>query len=334
MSETSADTSTTEARTFPPPQQLAEHANVGPDVYDEAARDRLAFWEKAARRLTWTQEWDEVLDWSDPPFAKWFVGGKLNVAYNCVDRHVEDGHGDQVAYFWEGEPADDTRTITYAQLKDEVCKAANALLELGVQAGDRVAIYMPMLPETIIAMLACARIGAVHMVVFGGFSADALASRLDDSGAVLVITSDGGYRRGAPSALKPAVDDAVGRSPGVRNVVVVKRTGQDVEWDEGRDLWWSDVVDRQSTEHEPESFDAEHPLYIMYTSGTTAKPKGILHTTGGYLTQVAYTHWAVFDLKPDDDVFWTSADVGWVTGHSYIVYGPLANRATSVMSVS
>jgi acetyl-CoA synthetase len=252
------------------------------------------------------------------------------VAYNCVDRHVEDGHGDQVAYYWEGEPGD-TRTITYAQLKDEVCKAANALTELGVQVGDRVAIYMPMIPETVFAMLACARIGAVHMVVFGGFSADALASRLEDSSAALVITADGGYRRGAPSALKPAVDDAVSRSPGVRNVVVVKRTGQDVEWTEGRDLWWEDVVERQSTEHEPESFDAEHPLYIMYTSGTTASPKGILHTSGGYLTQVAYTHWATFDLKPDDDVFWTSADVGWVTGHSYIVYGPLANRATSVM---
>ncbi len=320
-----------EGRTFPPPGDLAANANVPADVYDEAQRDRLAFWEQAARRLTWTQEWDRVLDWDNPPFAKWFVGGKLNVAYNCVDRHVEAGHGDQVAYYWEGEPADDTRTITYRQLQDEVCKAANALTELGVQAGDRVAIYMPMIPETIVSMLACARIGAVHMVVFGGFSADALASRLDDAGAVLVITSDGGYRRGAPSALKPAVDDAVGRSPSVRNVVVVKRTGQDVEWTEGRDLWWDDVVEKQSTEHEPESFDAEHPLYIMYTSGTTAKPKGILHTSGGYLTQVAYTHWATFDLKPDTDIYWTAADVGWVTGHSYIVYGPLANRATSVM---
>src|SRR6476619_6489698 len=331
MSETSADTNTTEARTFAPPEQLTAHANVGPDVYDEASADRLAFWEKAARRLTWTQEWDEVLDWSKPPFAKWFVGGKLNVAYNCVDRHVEDGHGDQVAYHWEGEPDDDTRTITYAELKDEVCKAANALLELGVQAGDRVAIYMPMIPETVIAMLACARIGAVHMVVFGGFSADALASRITDAGAVLVITSDGGYRRGAPSALKPAVDEAVSRTEGVRNVIVVKRTGEDIDWTEGRDLWWDDVVERQSPEHEPEAFDAEHPLYIMYTSGTTAKPKGILHTTGGYLTQVAFTHWAAFDLDPDSDVFWTAADVGWVTGHSYIVYGPLANRATSVM---
>jgi acetyl-CoA synthetase len=326
-----SDTISTESRRFPPPEELARQANVGPEVYEEAARDRLAFWEKAARRLTWERDWDQVLDWSNPPFAKWFVGGRLNVAYNCLDRHVEAGHGDQVAYHWEGEPGDQ-RTLTYAQLKDEVCKAANALLELGVQAGDRVAIYMPMIPETIISMLACARIGAVHMVVFGGFSADALASRIVDAGAVLVITSDGGYRRGAPSALKPAVDDALTRAGDtVRNVVVVKRTGQDVAWTEGRDLWWDDVVERQSAEHTAEAFDAEHPLYIMYTSGTTAKPKGILHTTGGYLTQVAWTHWAVFDLKPDTDVFWTAADVGWVTGHSYIVYGPLANRATSVM---
>jgi acetyl-CoA synthetase len=319
-----------EGRRFPAPQELAAQANVGPDVYERAAQDRLGFWAEQAERLTWAQRWDEVLDWSNPPFAKWFVGGKLNVAYNCVDRHVEAGHGEQVAYFWEGEPGD-TRTITYAQLKDEVCQAANALTELGVQAGDRVAIYMPMIPEAVVAMLACARIGAVHMVVFGGFSADALASRITDSGAVLVVTSDGGYRRGSASALKPAVDDAVARTESVRNVLVVKRTEQDVAWTEGRDLWWHDVVDRQSTEHTPEAFDAEHPLYIMYTSGTTASPKGILHTSGGYLTQVAYSHWATFDLKPDTDVFWTSADIGWVTGHSYIVYGPLANRATSIM---
>ena len=319
-----------EGRRFPAPEQLAAQANVGPDVYERAAQDRLGFWAEAADRLSWAQKWDEVLDWSNPPFAKWFVGGKLNVAYNCVDRHVEAGHGEQVAYHWEGEPGD-TRTITYAQLKDEVCKAANALVELGVQTGDRVAIYMPMIPEAVVAMLACARIGAVHMVVFGGFSSDALASRITDSGAVLVITSDGGYRRGTPSALKPAVDEAVGRTESVRNVLVVRRTEQDVEWTEGRDLWWHDVVDRQSTEHTAEAFDAEHPLYIMYTSGTTASPKGILHTSGGYLTQVAYSHWASFDLKPDSDVFWTSADIGWVTGHSYIVYGPLANRATSIM---
>ncbi|SHN88889.1 acetyl-CoA synthetase [Geodermatophilus obscurus] len=319
-----------EGRRFPAPEQLAAQANVGPDVYERAAQDRLGFWAEAAERLSWSQKWDEVLDWSNPPFAKWFVGGKLNVAYNCVDRHVESGHGEQVAYHWEGEPGD-TRTITYAQLKDEVCKAANALLELGVQAGDRVAIYMPMIPEAVVAMLACARIGAVHMVVFGGFSSDALASRITDSGAVVVVTSDGGYRRGSPSALKPAVDEAVGRTDSVRNVLVVRRTEQDVEWTEGRDLWWHDVVDRQSTEHTAEAFDAEHPLYIMYTSGTTASPKGILHTSGGYLTQVAYTHWASFDLKADTDVFWTSADIGWVTGHSYIVYGPLANRATSIM---
>jgi acetyl-CoA synthetase len=315
---------------FPPPPELAAHANVGPDVYERAAADRVGFWEEQARRLDWAQPWDQALDWSNPPFAKWFVGGKLNVAVNCVDRHVDAGHGEQVAYHWVGEPGD-TRTITYAELKDEVCRAANALTELGVQAGDRVAIYLPMIPEAVISMLACARIGAVHMVVFGGFSPDALASRITDADAKVVITADGGYRRGAPSALKPNVDEALTKTEGVRNVVVVKRTETDVEWTEGRDLWWHDLVSRQSTEHEAEAFDAEHPLYIMYTSGTTAKPKGILHTTGGYLTQVSFSHWAVFDIKPDTDVFWTAADVGWVTGHSYIVYGPLANRTTSVM---
>jgi acetyl-CoA synthetase len=314
---------------FPPPEALAAAANVGPDVYDRAAADRVGFWEEAARRLDWAQPWDQALDWS-PPFAKWFVGGKLNVAVNCVDRHVDAGHGDQVAYHWVGEPGD-TRTLTYGQLKDEVCKATNALVELGVQAGDRVAIYLPMIPEAVVSMLACARIGAVHMVVFGGFSPDALASRITDADAKVVITADGGYRRGAPSALKPNVDEALAKTEGVRSVLVVRRTEQDVEWTEGRDVWWHDLVERQSAEHEAEAFDAEHPLYIMYTSGTTAKPKGILHTSGGYLTQVSYSHWAVFDIKPDTDVFWTAADVGWVTGHSYIVYGPLANRTTSVM---
>jgi len=319
-----------ETRTFLPPAKLADEANVGFNAYSAAGADRLGFWERQANRLHWHKKWDQVLDWSNPPFAKWFVGGELNVAYNCLDRHVAAGIGDRVAIHWEGEPGD-TRTITYADLHRSVCQAANALVGLGVQPRDRVTIYMPMIPEAAVAMLACARIGATHSVVFGGFSVEALKGRIQDQDATIVITADGGYRRGAPSALKPAVDDAVGRSPGVRNVIVVKRTGQDVEWTEGRDLWWDDAVERQSTEHEPESFDAEHPLYIMYTSGTTAKPKGILHTSGGYLTQVAYTHWATFDLKPDDDVFWTAADVGWVTGHSYIVYGPLANRATSVM---
>jgi acetyl-CoA synthetase len=319
-----------EERKFPPSDEFAAQANVTGDAYDEANRDRLAFWEKAAERLSWDTRWNEVLDWSGAPVAKWFIGGKLNVAYNCVDRHVEAGHGDQVAYHWEGEPGD-TRSLTYAQLKDEVCQAANALVELGVQTGDRIAIYMPMIPETVIAMLACARLGAPHTVVFGGFSSSALSDRIIDCDARVVITADGGYRRGAASALKPAVDEALLKCPDVRSVLVVKRTEQDVEWNEERDVWWHDVVGRQSTEHKPEAFDSEHPLYVMYTSGTTGKPKGILHTSGGYLTQVAYTHNAVFDLKPDQDLYWCGADIGWVTGHSYIVYGPLANRATSFM---
>jgi acetyl-CoA synthetase len=319
-----------EERRFAPPDELAAAANATSDSYEEAAADPLGFWEQQAGRLSWASPWQQVLDWSDPPFAKWFVGGKLNVAYNCVDRHVEAGHGDQVAYHWEGEPGD-TRTLTYADLKQAVCRAANALTELGVRTGDRVAIYMPMIPETAIAMLACARLGAPHSVVFGGFSSDALKGRIQDADAKVVITADGGYRRGNPSALKPAVDEALTECPDVRSVLVVRRTGQDVDWQEGRDVWWHDLVDRQSEEHTPEAFDAEHPLYILYTSGTTAKPKGILHTTGGYLTQVSYTHRVVFDIKPDTDVYWCAADIGWVTGHSYIVYGPLANRATSLM---
>ncbi|GAA1553941.1 acetate--CoA ligase [Actinomadura kijaniata] len=318
-----------ETRRFPPPAELAENANVTADAYDEAAADRLAFWEKQARRLSWSREWDQVLDWSNPPFAKWFVGGELNVAYNCVDRHVEAGRGAKVAFHWEGEPGD-TRTLTYADLQREVNKAANALLELGVRKGDRVAIYLPMIPELPVSMLACARIGATHSVVFGGFSADALRTRIDDAQAKLVITADGGYRRGKPSALKPTVDEAVEATKSVEHVLVVRRTGEDVVQN-GRDVWWHDLVDRQSDQHDAEAHDAEHPLYILYTSGTTGKPKGILHTTGGYLTQVSYTHHAVFDLKPGSDVYWCSADIGWVTGHSYIVYGPLANGATSVM---
>ncbi len=320
-----------EERRFEPPNELAQHANVTTADYDAADSDRLGFWAKQAERITWAEPFTEVLDWSNPPFAKWFIGGKVNAAYNCVDRHVEAGKGDKVAYHWIGEPEGDTRDITYAELKDEVCKAANALVELGVQTGDRVAIYMPMIPETVIAMLACARIGAPHTVVFGGFSADALKGRIQDCDARVVITADGGYRRGAPSALKPAVDDALKECPDVRHSLVVRRTGQDTDMTDGRDVWWHDVVDKQSSEHEPEAFDAEHPLYVMYTSGTTGKPKGILHTTGGYLVGTSFTHWAIFDLKADTDIYWCAADIGWVTGHSYIVYGPLANGATSLM---
>ncbi|MBB6556515.1 acetate--CoA ligase [Nonomuraea rubra] len=318
-----------ENRRFEPPADLAAAANVTEAAYEEAAADRLAFWERAAERLTWAKRWDTTLEWK-APFAKWFVGGELNVAYNCVDRHVEEGRGDKVAYHWEGEPEGDTRTLTYNDLKREVGKAANALQELGVGKGDRVAIYMPMIPELPIAMLACARIGAIHSVVFGGFSATALKSRIDDADAKLVITADGGYRRGKPSALKPTVDEAVAECPQVEHVLVVRRTGQDVDTN-GKDVWWHDLVERQSDQHTAEPHGAEDPLYILYTSGTTGKPKGILHTTGGYLTQTAWTHHAVFDLKPETDIYWCTADIGWVTGHSYIVYGPLANGATSVI---
>ncbi|WP_432983764.1 acetate--CoA ligase [Dactylosporangium sp. CA-233914] len=319
-----------ETRQFPPPAEFAAAANLTEGAYAEARADRLAFWEQQARRLSWAKEWDQVLDWSNPPFAKWFVGGQLNVAYNCLDRHIEAGRGDKVAIHFEGEPGD-TRTITYADLHRSVCQAANALTDLGVVAGDRVAIYLPMIPEAAVAMLACARIGATHSVVFGGFSADALSGRIDDASAKIVITADGGFRRGKPSGLKSIVDEAVARTPNIEKVLVVRRTGQDVEWNAERDLWWHETVETASAEHTAQPFDAEQPLFILYTSGTTAKPKGILHTTGGYLTQASFTHHSVFDLKPDSDVYWCTADIGWVTGHSYIVYGPLSNGATQVM---
>ncbi|GAB3594456.1 acetate--CoA ligase [Angustibacter peucedani] len=335
----SSDTPTTslenlsrEERRFPPSEEFSAQAVAQADLYERAGADREAFWAEQARELvTWSKDFDQTLDWSGAPFARWFVGGELNVAYNCTDRHVEAGHGDRVALHFEGEPGD-TRTFTYAELTEAVKRAANALTDLGVGKGDRVAIYLPMIPEAAIAMLACARIGAPHSVVFGGFSADALHSRIEDAEAALVITSDGGYRRGKPAALKPAVDAALAKgAPSVKHVLVVRRTGQDVEWTDERDVWWHDVVGSASAEHEAQPMDAEHPLFILYTSGTTGKPKGILHTSGGYLTQTAYTHRNVFDLHPETDVYWCTADVGWVTGHSYIVYGPLANGATQVM---
>src|SRR3954451_14043153 len=321
-----------EDRRFPPTEEFAAQAVAGPELYERARADRLGFWAEQARDLlSWSTDFEQVLDWSDAPFAKWFVGGRLNVAYNCTDRHVEAGYGDRVAIHFEGEPGD-TRTITYAELTAEVNRAANALTALGVERGDRVAIYLPMIPEAAVAMLACARIGAAHSVVFGGVSADALRSRIEDAEAKVVITADGGYRRGKPSALKPAVDAALARgADAVTNVVVVRRTGEQVDWTEGRDLWWDDVVGSASEEHRAEPMDAEQPLFILYTSGTTGRPKGILHTSGGYLTQVAYTFRDVFDVHRDTDVYWGTADIGWVTGHSYVVYGPLACGATQVM---
>ncbi|KAA1251137.1 acetate--CoA ligase [Mycobacterium simiae] len=317
---------------YPPSAQFAEQANARADLYRAAAADRLDFWANQANRLTWATPFTEVLDWSEAPFAKWFVGGTLNVAYNCLDRHVAAGHGDRVAIHWAGEPTDDRRTLTYLELMTLVCKAANALADLGLVAGDRVAIYLPLIPEAVIAMLACARLGIMHTVVFGGFTATALHARIADAQAKLLITADGQFRHGKPMPLKDAADEAVADpdSP-VEHVLVVRRTGIDVTWHDGRDLWWHEVVDPAAPEHTPEAFDSEQPLFLLYTSGTTGKPKGIMHTSGGYLTQAAYTMYTIFDVKPANDVFWCTADIGWVTGHTYGVYGPLANGVTEVL---
>jgi acetyl-CoA synthetase len=321
-----------ETRTFAPSAAFAAQANAQPDIYDEAERDYVAFWERLAReRIAWDEPFTQTLDWQ-LPFAKWFVGGKLNVAYNCVDRHVENGLGTKVAYHWIGEPGD-TRSLTFADLQREVSKTSNALLELGVRTGDRVAIYMPMIPELPIAMLACARIGAAHNVVFGGFSAESLTDRINDSQAKVLLTADGGWRRGKAVHLKSAADEALANTPSIEHAVVVRRLGDaagGVNMAEGRDLWWQDVVDRQSADCPPVPVDSEHMLYLLYTSGTTAKPKGIVHTTAGYLLGTAFTHEMIFDVKPDD-VYWCAADIGWVTGHSYIVYAPLANATTGIL---
>jgi acetyl-CoA synthetase len=321
-----------ESRTFAPDPEFSAQANAQPDLYVEAAADPVAMWERLAReRLSWHKPFETTLEW-DLPFAKWFVGGELNVSYNCVDRHVEAGLGEKVAYHWIGEPGD-TRTITYGDLHREVQKAANALKELGVRKGDRVAIYMPMIPELPIAMLACARLGAPHTVVFAGFSAESLSGRINDAEAKLVITADGSYRRGKAMPLKAAVDEAIASCPTIEHVLMVRRVGDaapETTIEAGRDVWWHDAVDRQAADCPPEWVDSEHLLYLLYTSGTTAKPKGIVHTSAGYLLGTAFTHWAIFDVKPDD-VYWCAADVGWVTGHSYIVYGPLANATTGIL---
>jgi acetyl-CoA synthetase len=319
-----------EDRTFPPSEETRRRALVtGRELHDRADADRLAFWAEQAGALDWDTPWEQVLEW-DLPFARWFVGGRLNISHNCLDRHVDAGHGDQVAYHWEGEPGD-TRTITYRELRDDVARAANALRSLGVTKGDRVAVYLPMVPELPTIMLACARIGAVHSVVFGGFSAQALRDRINDSTCKVLVTADGGYRRGTAAALKPNADEALEDAPSIEHVLVVRRTGQDVDMVDGRDRWWHEIVPAQSADCPPVPMDAEDLLFLLYTSGTTGRPKGIMHTTGGYLTQASFTHRYVFDLDPDHDVYWCAADIGWVTGHSYIVYGPLANRATSVM---
>jgi acetyl-CoA synthetase len=314
---------------FPAPAALAATANVTEEAYDRAAADPEAFWAEQAGRLEWTRPWDTVYDGSDFPFVRWFPGGELNVARNCVDRHVEAGLGDKAALLWEGEPGD-SRTVSYAQLQVEVSRCAHALAELGVGRGDVVVVYLPVLVETVVVMLACARIGAVHSMVFGGFSAEALRFRVTDARAKLLVTTDGQHRRGRVVPVKAAADAAVEGIASVEHVLVVRRTGSDVAWTQGRDVWWHDVVDRQPAEHAAPAFEAETPLFLIYTSGTTGRPKGIVHTTGGYLTQTSWTAWACFDHKPDD-VYWCTADLAWVTAHTYEVYGPLSNGVTQVL---
>ncbi len=318
-----------ELRVIDPPEEFRRNAIVSdPEIHARAEADPEAFWAEQAGRLRWSRPWDAVMEWN-PPWVKWFVGGKLNISVNCLDVHVES-HPDRVAYHWEGEPGD-RRTITYRELNEEVCRFANALRGLGVGKGDRVAMYLGMVPELPVAMLACARIGATHSVVFGGFAAEALRDRIIDAQAKVLVTGDGAWRRGTIVPLKESADRAVEQCPSIEKVVVVQRTGQEVAWAPARDVWYHDAIEAQATTCEAEEMDAEDPLYILYTSGTTGKPKGILHTTGGYLTGVATTHRLIFDIHPETDVFWCAADVGWVTGHSYIVYGPLANGTTSIM---
>ncbi|MEA3077316.1 MAG: acetyl-CoA synthetase [Actinomycetota bacterium] len=331
MTEPTIEAYYLEDRTFPPPPEFAARALVNDrSLYEQADDDGEAFWAHQARTLIdWFDDFETTVEWK-LPFAEWFTGGTLNVSYNCLDRHVANGKGAKVAFHWEGEPGD-KRTITYAELLDEVQRFANVLKDLGVERGDRVNIYLPMIPEAIVAMLACTRIGAPHSVVFGGFSAEALRDRINDAEAKVLVTADGGYRRGAPSLLKPNADEAIAQAPTIEHVVVVKRTNSDVDMTEGRDHWYHELVEKADPICVPEHMQSEDLLYLLYTSGTTGKPKGIMHTTGGYLTQVAFTHKYVFDLHPEDDVYWCTADIGWVTGHSYIVYGPLANGATSVI---
>ncbi len=334
MSESVAiESMSNESRVFPPPAEFAANAHIKSfedyeRIYAEAAADPEGFWAKQAAELHWFKKWDSVLEWNSP-HAKWFVGGKINISYNCLDRHLTTDRRDKIAFIWEGEPGDQ-RTLTYLQLHGEVCRFANVMKKLGVGKGDRVALYMPLVPELAIAMLACARIGATHTVIFGGFSADAIRDRVIDCQCKLIVTADGGYRRGREIKLKPIVDEAAGQCPTVANIIVYKRTGSPVEMMAGRDHWWHELIETVDSDCPAEPLDSEHPLYILYTSGTTGKPKGILHTTGGYLTQTAYSMKVVFDLK-DDDIYWCTADIGWVTGHSYVVYGPLANGATVFM---